>query len=237
MAYPLRSLFRTGVTLAMFTLVVFTLVVGTVVSVSFMNAWNDTDVYGGGFDVRAVAAPATPVAECGADARARHRRARERFRAHQSIVPLEATPGGDGPELRALPGLGLDDAFLAHTTYDLAAVADGYGSPAESGARSDGARTSRSSTRWWRRGATGSTRELSCRTSSCPGSSSRTAASRPCRSTSVTRRRGKTLRLTVIGVLQEVVPESMARHLDVAGDADRHARRPGEPDRVLARAA
>ena len=52
-AYPLRSLFRTGVTLAMFTLVVFTLVVGATTTGAFVNAFNDVDAFGGGFDVRA----------------------------------------------------------------------------------------------------------------------------------------------------------------------------------------
>ena len=53
MAYPLASRFRTGTTLAMFTLVVFTLVTGTLSSGSFIRAFEDLDVYGGGFDVRA----------------------------------------------------------------------------------------------------------------------------------------------------------------------------------------
>ena len=60
MAYPLRSLFRTGVTLAMFTLVVFTLVVGATTSGAFGNAFNDNDAFGGGFDVRATGSPAEP---------------------------------------------------------------------------------------------------------------------------------------------------------------------------------
>src|SRR6266536_5353844 len=50
-AYPLRSLFRTGVTLAMFTLVVFTLVVGATTTGSFMKAFDDLKAFGGGFDV------------------------------------------------------------------------------------------------------------------------------------------------------------------------------------------
>ena len=63
MAYPLRSLFRTGVTLAMFTLVVFTLVVGATTSGAFGNAFNDKDAFGGGFDVRATGSPAEPIAD------------------------------------------------------------------------------------------------------------------------------------------------------------------------------
>ena len=44
MAYPLRGLFRTGVTLAMFTLVVFTLVVGATTTGSFVHAVDDVNV-------------------------------------------------------------------------------------------------------------------------------------------------------------------------------------------------
>ena len=56
-AYPLKSLFRTGVTLAMFTLVVFTLVVGSTITGSMVNAFNDVKAYGGGFDIQANAPP------------------------------------------------------------------------------------------------------------------------------------------------------------------------------------
>jgi putative ABC transport system permease protein len=52
-SYPLRSLFRTGVTLAMFMLVVFTLVTGVTISGSFNKAFDNLDTFGGGFDVRA----------------------------------------------------------------------------------------------------------------------------------------------------------------------------------------
>ena len=60
-AYPLRNRFRTGVTLAMFTLVVFTLVVGAVASGSFIAAMDNVERFGGGFDIRAEAAPTNPV--------------------------------------------------------------------------------------------------------------------------------------------------------------------------------
>ncbi|HJX75916.1 MAG TPA: ABC transporter permease, partial [Gaiella sp.] len=48
MAYPLRSRFRTGTTLAMFTLVVFTLVTGSTSTGSFQAAFNNADTFGGG---------------------------------------------------------------------------------------------------------------------------------------------------------------------------------------------
>ena len=98
MAYPLRSLFRTVVTLAMFTLVVFTLVVGTVVSVSFMHAWDDTDTFGGGFDVRAVAAPSTPVRE--PELHVPRAAPSVRVIAAQSVVPLEAAQAVAGARSR-----------------------------------------------------------------------------------------------------------------------------------------
>ena len=133
MAYPLRSLFRTGVTLAMFTLVVFTLVVGTTISGSFLAATDDVDSFGGGFDVRAVAAPASPVNDIGAAVR--NAPAVDpgdiRVAASQSVVPLEARQAGTGRTFESYPITGLDDAFLSHTTYGLAATAYGYGSAAD----------------------------------------------------------------------------------------------------------
>ena len=46
-AYPLRSRFRTGVTLAMFTLVVFTLVMGAATSGSFISAYDNEREFAG----------------------------------------------------------------------------------------------------------------------------------------------------------------------------------------------
>jgi putative ABC transport system permease protein len=124
MAYPLRSLFRTGVTLAMFTLVVFTLVVGTTVSISFMEATNDVETYGGGFDVRAVAAPSAPVRDP-ATAIGRAVPA-VRTVATQAVVPLEAAQAGTGRPFESYPVAGLGQEFLAHTTYEFSATATGY---------------------------------------------------------------------------------------------------------------
>jgi putative ABC transport system permease protein len=123
-AYPLRSLFRTGVTLAMFTLVVFTLVAGTTISGSFMKATNDLEVFAGGFDVRAVASPATPIE----DAAAAVSQAADgvEVTAEQSSVPLDARQARSGRSFESYPVNGLDDAFIRNTTYGFAAVAHGY---------------------------------------------------------------------------------------------------------------
>jgi putative ABC transport system permease protein len=130
MAYPLRSVFRTGVTLAMFTLVVFTLVVGSIITTSYVNAANDLSSFGGGFDVRATVAPSAPIA----DLRAALARAPGidpasfRVVARESTLPVEASQLGSEPEDYLVRGL--DAAFLSHTTYGLAARAKGYANAA-----------------------------------------------------------------------------------------------------------
>ncbi|MBD0328824.1 MAG: ABC transporter permease [Thermoleophilia bacterium] len=132
-AYPLRSLFRTGVTLAMFTLVVFTLVVGVTTAGSFNKAWADVELFGGGFDVRATAAPASPLGDVeAAVGRVPGIAAGDvRVAASQAVVPLEAKQAGAGRGFESYPVTGLDDAFLERTSYGFAAIADGYGSAPE----------------------------------------------------------------------------------------------------------
>jgi putative ABC transport system permease protein len=127
-AYPLRSRFRTGVTLAMFTLVVFTLVTGAITTGSFVNAFNNIDTFGGGFDIRATTAPASPVSNMrSALAQVPGIRASDfRVVSNQSVLPIKAhqvgTPGGAESYLVH----GADPAFLDNTTYAFAAKAPGY---------------------------------------------------------------------------------------------------------------
>ncbi|MGZ4126392.1 MAG: ABC transporter permease [Actinomycetota bacterium] len=132
-AYPMRNLFRTGVTLAMFMLVVFTLVTGTTISGSFVHAWDRVDLFGGGFDVRGQAAPATPIRDLSvALAKAPGIHPGDiRVAATQASVPLKLTQLGSGRKLETYPVLGFDDRFLARTTYGFAAIAKGYGSAAD----------------------------------------------------------------------------------------------------------
>jgi putative ABC transport system permease protein len=131
-AYPLRSLFRTGVTLAMFTLVVFTLVVGATTSGAFTNAFNDLEAFGGGFDIRATSSPAQPIVNMPA-AIARTpglRRGDFTVVSSESSLPVKARQLGVGAKEASYVLNGADDAFLRHTTYKLAAHARGYGSNA-----------------------------------------------------------------------------------------------------------
>ncbi len=124
-AYPLRDRFRTGVVMAMFMLVVFTLVTGSTIPRAFTQSFDDVHRFGGGFDIQVTTASAAAVddlrsvlpADVAADVSAA---------GAQSFVPLAArqVDGTSTPE--AYPVRGVDDGFLQRTTYDLAAMADGY---------------------------------------------------------------------------------------------------------------
>jgi putative ABC transport system permease protein len=129
-AYPLRSLFRTGVTLAMFTLVVFTLVVGATTSGAFTNAFNDLEVFGGGFDIRATSSPAEPIVNMPAAVARTDGLDRKDFRviSSESTLPVKAHQLGVGAKDESYVVNGADDAFLSHTTYGLAARGRGYAS-------------------------------------------------------------------------------------------------------------
>jgi putative ABC transport system permease protein len=130
MAYPLAARFRTGVTLAMFTLVVFTLVTGTTTSGSFNHAFEDRAAFGGGFDVRASTAAATPIDGIGAavDRAPGLRRSDIRTVASQSLLPVDARQVGARRKAEPYPLRGLDRSFLTNTTFGLGAIARGYGS-------------------------------------------------------------------------------------------------------------
>jgi putative ABC transport system permease protein len=129
-AYPLRSIFRTGVALAMFTLVVFTLVVGAITTGSFQNGFNDLDEFGGGFHVRATTSPTSPVTNMEAALRrAGIQRSAFAVVSSQSFLPVEARQVGSS--FASYPVRGLDPAFLQNTTYRLAARAKGFASDAD----------------------------------------------------------------------------------------------------------
>ncbi len=133
MAYPLRNRFRTGVTLAMFTLVVFTLVTGATTTTSFLNGMNDVRSYGGGFDIRATAAPASPITDLPAALRRAPGLDPNQFSvvSSQSFLPVKAHQPGVASGAKDYVVRGLDSAFLTHTTYRLAARASGYRSDAQ----------------------------------------------------------------------------------------------------------
>jgi hypothetical protein len=130
-AYPLRNLFRTGVTFAMFTLVVFTLVVGAVITGSFVDAFNDVDSFGGGSDVRAQALPVAPIENMASAVRRVPgvNPGDIRLVSSQSSLPVKARQLGEPAKAEDYVVRGVDATFLRHTTYRLAMTARGYDSP------------------------------------------------------------------------------------------------------------
>ena len=131
-AYPLRNRFRTGVTLAMFMLVVFTLVVGGTISGSFVRAFDNEEMFGGGFDVRAGSAAISPIDDpARAIATAPGLRASDfRVVSAGSYLPVQARQTGTyASKFADYPVRGVDAAFSRHTTYLLAAHARGYDDP------------------------------------------------------------------------------------------------------------
>ncbi len=130
MAYPLRSMFRTGVTFAMFTLVVFTLVIGATATDAFTNAFNDLKSFGGGFQVRATTAPATPIPDMAAALKSAPgvNAASFRYVSSQSFLPVKANQVGPGHNTADYVVRGLDPVFLERNTYGMATMANGYDS-------------------------------------------------------------------------------------------------------------
>ena len=129
-AYPLRNRFRTGVTLSMFILVVFNLVVGAITTTAFTRAFDDNEAFGGGFDVVANVSPLAPAEQIDT-ALADGAIDPDTLVARQSTVGLDMRQAGTDQEFDQYIVRGLDDAFLDTTTYDMVAVADGYGTAAD----------------------------------------------------------------------------------------------------------
>ena len=130
---PLRNRFRTGMTLAMFTLVVFTLVVGTTTTSSFTNAMDNLQQFGGGFQVRTETSPLSPVPDI-ANAMSHVDGLPAGSVATvgaQSYVPAQVQVGGSASNFKDYPLRGLDDAYLQTTTYGFAAIARGYTTPSQ----------------------------------------------------------------------------------------------------------
>ena len=131
MAYPLRSRFRTGTTLAMFTLVVFTLVTGATSTGSFQAAFGNEDAFGGGFQIRSGTGAVAAIDDMRSaiDERLGARAADFPVVGSQSVLAVDARQLGTGRPLESYYVRGLDTSFLQHTTFDLGAMAKGYSSP------------------------------------------------------------------------------------------------------------
>jgi putative ABC transport system permease protein len=128
-AQPMRSRFKTGSTIALFTLVVFTMVVGASTSTSFMATMTDQKTFGGGYDITAQTSPLSPVRDMPTALRAAPglHASDVVSVSGQSYVPVQARQVG-AADSAGYVVRGLDDSFLHHTTYGFATRANGYDS-------------------------------------------------------------------------------------------------------------
>ena len=128
-SYPLSNRFRTGMTLAMFTLVVFTLVVGATTTNAFTEAWNNEEAWGGGFDIRATTVRVNPIPDIEAAIAESGTLDPADFGSigNQSLLNLEVRQvSSSNAEFAAYAVRGLDHSFLTSNTYGFGAMAEGY---------------------------------------------------------------------------------------------------------------
>ena len=85
---------------------------------SFLPSDDNVKAFGGGFDIRATASPASPIVDMRASLSARSRTSRFRVVSSVSDLPVDASQVGSPRHLRRPRGR---PAFLANTTYRLAA--------------------------------------------------------------------------------------------------------------------
>jgi len=132
-AHPLKSRFRTGMVIALFTLVVLTLTVGTTTSGAFNDAFDDQSSFAGGFDIRAVSAPISPIDNIHGSIAGSDAVSSIDFdtTAGQATVFAQAHQTRTANNFETYPVLGFEPGFLVNTDYGLGARAEGYASDAE----------------------------------------------------------------------------------------------------------
>jgi putative ABC transport system permease protein len=112
----------------MFTLVVFTLVVGGTVTTAFTEAFNNQELFGGGFDIRASTVQVNPIEDLESAIAQQPSLNPDDFEvvAGHSLVPITARQLDTAQEAGDYPLRGVTDAFFDHNTYGMAVVAEGY---------------------------------------------------------------------------------------------------------------
>ena len=149
-AYPMSSIFRTGLTLAMFALIIFTLIVISVFNQTSSQVDPNKPEVAGGYQIEAPVSYSNPIADI-KSAIAANPNLNGKFESvtGQTLVPLEMRqPGGKPPalpytanQLKAEPGLAegwhyystrlVDQDFLNSNRFPLQIRAKGYNSDRE----------------------------------------------------------------------------------------------------------
>ena len=128
--YPTQSLFRTGMTLAMFMLVVFTLTAMNFIQAAMGAAFGDTQKLSGGYEVQANAGYTTPIR----DAKAAFEDAKDIQKdsitavGEVSNLAAEVKQKGTGRESKSLFVQGVDRGYSESVGYGFQTTAENYGS-------------------------------------------------------------------------------------------------------------
>lgn len=130
-SYPLQSRFRTGMTLAMFSLVVFTIVTMSFITAAFGSIFEDTERLSGGFDVRADAGYAVPIADMNEALKDAEGVDEDEIAAVGTFtgLPVEAKQRGTDREADTLFVQGVDGGYTGNVGYGFKTTVAEYGTP------------------------------------------------------------------------------------------------------------
>jgi putative ABC transport system permease protein len=131
--YPTQSLFRTGMTLAMFMLVVFTLTAMNFIQAAMGTAFGDTQELSGGFEIQGNAGYAAPIPDMEAaleDAKGIDKGDVTAV-GEISNLPTEVKQRGTDHDPEALYVQGANEGYTDSVGYGFEMTAKGYGSARE----------------------------------------------------------------------------------------------------------
>jgi putative ABC transport system permease protein len=128
--YPTQSLFRTGMTLAMFILVVFTLTAMNFIQAAMGAAFGATQELSGGYEVRAGAGYADPISDMNAALKDAQgiKKGDIQVVGQVSNLPAEVEQRGTDREPGSLYLQGVDEGYSQSIGYGFQTMARGYGS-------------------------------------------------------------------------------------------------------------
>jgi putative ABC transport system permease protein len=131
--YPTQSLFRTGMTLAMFMLVVFTFTAMNFVQAAMSVAFGDTEGISGGYEIRAAAGYADPIPDMKDALKDAKGIGKGDIGAvgQVSNLPAEAKQAGTDREPGSVFLQGVDGGYSGSVGYGFGSTARGYGSACE----------------------------------------------------------------------------------------------------------
>ncbi|HJQ29251.1 MAG TPA: FtsX-like permease family protein, partial [Rubrobacter sp.] len=131
--YPTQSLFRTGMTLAMFMLVVFTLTAMSFIQAAMSAAFEDTKKLSGDFEIQANAGYAAPISDMAASIKSAEDIEKGEVKAvgEVSNLPANVKQAGTDRTPKTLYVQGVDGGYSDSVGYGFETAATGFGSARE----------------------------------------------------------------------------------------------------------